>query len=70
LQKQKKKTAPKRVIQTHHLGRDPEITVRITKGEHNVLTKINWYTKKFVSKGFVKALKHWLALNEDRAEDV
>ena len=59
-----------KVIQEHHLSYNPPITVRITKGEHNVMTKINWYTKRFVSKGFIKALKHWIALNEDRAEEI
>lgn len=59
-----------KIIQEHHLSYNPEVTVKITKGEHNVMTKINWYTKRFVSKGFIKALKHWIALNEDRAEEI
>jgi len=57
-----------KVFQVHHIAYEPEITVKITKGEHNILTKLNWYTKKYVSKGFIMALKAWLALNEGRAE--
>jgi len=42
--------------------------VRIYKGEHSILSKLDWYTRKTVSAGFIKALKVFLALNEDRAE--
>jgi len=59
-----------RVVQNHHISYDPEITVRIYKGEHEILGKINMYTKNTVSTGFIKALKTWIALNEDRAWDL
>jgi len=39
----------------------------VFKGEHLILTRIQWYTKTKVSKGFIKALKVFIALNEDRA---
>jgi len=66
----------KSVIQVHHIQyenkdhRQPEITVKITKGEHKILTLMQWYLKKKVSKGFIKAIKVWLAMNEDRAVDL
>lgn len=59
-----------RVIQRHHLSYDPEIIVRIYKGEHEILSKLNLYTRKSLSKGLIKALKHWIALNEDRAKEI
>jgi len=60
----------KRIIQRHHISYDPEVIVPITKGEHAILTKIQWYTKKFVSKGFLTALEVFLALNRNRGEDL
>ena len=72
----KKKLVKKRVIQKHHLiypskeHPEQEVMVSITKGEHNIMSKINWYTKSFVSRGFIKALKHWIVLNEDRSEEI
>lgn len=69
--KQTKKVRKKKtVIQNHHISYKPEVVVKIYKGEHKILTLIQWYTKKKVSKGFIKSIKHWLALNEDRAEEV
>ena len=56
-----------RAKQKHHISYDPEITVIIYKGEHAILTKIGWYEKNTVSKGFIRSLKSWIALNEDRA---
>jgi hypothetical protein len=59
----------KRVIQTHHISYgDPEITVKVTRGEHRILSMIQWYCKKFVSKGFIRALRIFIVSNKDRAE--
>jgi len=58
----------KQVIQKHHLSYDPEITVRIKRGEHYTCTLLNRHTRP--SKGFIKAVKHWVVLNEDRGEDI
>jgi len=55
----------KKVIQVHHISYDPEETVVITKGEHFILTRMQWL--KTPSKGFIKALKAYIALNEDKA---
>ena len=49
---------------------EQEVVVRVRKCEHLVLTRIQWYTKKTVSKGFIKALRIFVALNEDRAKEV
>ena len=57
------------VIQTHHISyEDPEVKVRIYKGEHMILTKLSW--RKKVSKGFVKALKMWIQENEAKAVEL
>lgn len=58
----------KRAIQQHHISYDPEFTVTIYKGEHMLLTKMQWYSKKTVSQGFITALKIFIAENEHRAK--
>jgi len=66
----------KAVIQTHHVvysspeHPEQECVVRVRKSEHLLLTRQGWYCRKTLSKGYVKAQKIWLALNEDRAEEV
>ena len=60
------------MINKHHIIYDEregqEVVVPVFKGEHGILTRMNWWCKNKVSKGFIKALKVWIALNEDRAE--
>ena len=64
----------KPVIQTHHLvyenlaHKQKEIKVKIYKGEHLLLTNLGWRNK--ISKGFIKALKQWIVLNEDKGVDL
>ena len=66
----------KRVIQVHHCiyptndHPEQECRVRIRKCEHLLLTRLQWYCRKTVSVGFVKAIKIWLAINEDRGVDL
>ena len=60
----------KRVIQRHHISETPEVTVDIFQGEHKILTNIQWWCRKTVSKGFITALKVFIALNEDRAVEL
>lgn len=67
----------KRVIQLHHIiyshpnhSTQKDVIVKIYKGEHSLLSRLDWYTRKSVSAGFIKALKVWLALNEDRAREL
>lgn len=58
----------KSVIQPHHISYKPEIVVILFKGEHWLITQLN--RRKNVSMGFIKALKVWLALNEDSAKEL
>lgn len=65
-----------RKINNHHIAYgseahpEQEIVVPIFAGEHKILTLISWYEKESVSKGFIKALKHWIFMNEDRSEEL
>ena len=59
----------KRIVQRHHISYEkPVITVKVTKAEHHVLSLMTWYCKKFVSKGFIRALRIFIKTNKDRAE--
>lgn len=68
------KILSKPVIQKHHIiyenekHKQKEEIVRIYKGEHFILTQLQ--RRKNISKGFVKHMKVWLALNEDRTKDL
>lgn len=55
-------------IQTHHISYDPEITVNVYKGEHWILTQLQ--RRKKYSKGFIRAMKAWIALHEHDAKEV
>lgn len=59
-----------RKINRHHISYEPEIIVKIYSGEHQILTLLDRYEKRTVSKGFIRALKVWLALNEHRAREI
>ena len=53
------KGKPKRpVIQEHHITYEPERTVLIYKGEHYILTQLQW--RRYVSKGLIEALKQFV----------
>ena len=64
------------VINRHHLvypspeHPEQEYIVRVRKCEHLVLTRLAWYTKKQVSRGLITALKVFIALNENRAQEL
>jgi len=58
----------KPVIQTHHIARSPEITVRIFQGEHWLATQMD--RRKNISKGFITYLKFYIALKENNAKEV
>ena len=66
----------KRPIQNHHIvyenerHKQKEIVVPVFKGEHLILTKLQWYCRKKISKGFLKSLKVFIALNEDKGVDI
>jgi len=60
----------KLVVQTHHIRYvdDPkgEWTVRLTRGEHLILTLLNRHTRN-VSLGFIEGLQDWLMRNVAKA---
>ena len=68
-------TKGKLVVQRHHIvyaspdHPEQELTVRVGKGEHLILGKLNLYTRRRISRGLIKALKVFVAMNEDRATD-
>jgi len=65
------KKKKKSVIQQHHIiypsEKNKELTVKVTKGEHRILSLLQWYCRKRISKGFIKALDIYLAINRDRS---
>jgi len=61
----RKKKRHSSVIQCHHITYNPPDTVFIFKGEHLILTYIQW-RKKF-SKGFIRALKIVIEAQEKTA---
>ena len=58
----------KTVVQHHHLAYDPPIVVALFQSEHWCITQMN--RRKSCSKGFIKALEVWIALNRDDAVDL
>lgn len=59
-----------RRVQNHHISYEPEVTVTVYAGEHEILGKMNYYSRKTVSQGFIKALLVWIFLNERRSVDL
>jgi len=59
----------KQVIQNHHISYDPEITVKIYKGEHWAITILN-RRKKNMSKGFLRCLQKYIDEHKDGAVDL
>ena len=59
-----------RATQVHHIKYEPEETVKIFQGEHEILTKIQWYNKKSVSKGFLRALRLYIKESKDKAVEL
>lgn len=62
------------VIQKHHIKykeKDGEDwIVPIFKGEHQILTKIQWYCRKKTSLGFITALRYFIDKRENEAIDL
>ena len=53
------KGKPKKpVIQEHHISYEPEKTVLIYKGEHYILTLLQW--RRYMSKGMMQALTQFV----------
>ena len=65
---------PKTVIQEHHIiypsekPKQAEVTVKVYKCEHWAITQLQ--RRKNISKGFIKALKFWILLNEENAVEL
>jgi len=57
-----------KVMQKHHICYNPEITVIIYKGEHWAITQLQ--RRKYISKGFISAIKYWIRQNECNAIDL
>lgn len=66
--KQRRRRSRKPVIQPHHISYDPEIIVKVWQGEHWILTQVN--RRKKISKGYIEALKQWILVHEDVAEEL
>lgn len=60
----------KTVVQDHHITYDPAWIVPVFKGEHEICSKIQWYCRKKVSKGFLLHLKHFIEERESTAIDL
>lgn len=58
----------KAIIQKHHISYDPEVVVKIYKGEHWICTQLQ--RRKKISKGFLKALCKWIQENKRSAVDL
>jgi len=56
----------KLVIQTHHIKYKPEWTVNVYKGEHLLLTRLQW--RNNVSEGFLEALEQYIKDNRFKAK--
>jgi len=64
----KNKNTGKTVTQVHHISYDPEVTTRIYKGEHWIISQITRRT--LWSKGFIKSLNFLIEHNQDLAIDL
>ena len=59
-----------RVINRHHISYEPEITVDIFSGEHQTITLMERYSKRTVSKGFIKCLELFIDAHMDKVVDL
>jgi len=64
----KKSRGVGRATQNHHISyENPEWIVPIYKGEHEIATKMNLYSRKTVSQGFIVLMLDFIGKNFDRA---
>jgi len=59
-----------RQINVHHISYDPEITVPIFSGEHQVITLMERYSKRTVSKGFLRCLRRFIKEHKHKVVDL
>ena len=63
------------IVNRHHIvyenkdHKQLDEIVPIYKGEHYIITQLQRRTRN-ISNGFIKALKCWIALNEDKGVNV
>ena len=63
----------KRKVNRHHIiysdekHLEQEWVETIFAGEHKVITLMSWYSKKSVSKGFIRALEFFILKNKHKA---
>jgi hypothetical protein len=68
MERKRRRKSGKVIIQNHHVSYDPEVTVKVYKGEHMILTRLTW--RKKISKGFINALERWMKENRLAAVDL
>ncbi len=59
-----------RIVHSHHVSYDPEIIVKCFAGEHQVLGLMERYSKRTVSKGFLRCLRRFIKENRHKAVDL
>lgn len=59
-----------RIVHRHHISYKPEEVVKVFAGEHKILTLMHQYSRKTVSRGFLTALRVFIALNQERAVEL
>lgn len=66
--KKHRRRSTKPTIQTHHITYNPERTVVVWRGEHYVLTQLQW--RKRISKGFIEALEDYILTHKAEAYEL
>jgi hypothetical protein len=56
------------IVQPHHITYDPPWVVDVYKGEHWILTQLQW--RKRFSKGFITALEEFIRQNKEKAYEL
>jgi len=56
-----------REVQRHHRSYDPEIIEKVFKGEHDIIRRMKFVSRKTVSWGFLRSLLDFVTQNMDRA---
>lgn len=65
MRKKHRRKTNRTVIQDHHVSYDPEWIETVWRGEHFILSQIQW--RKRYSKGFINSLKEFIRVNESLA---
>ena len=65
MKKKHRRKISRPVIQDHHVSYDPEWIETVWRGEHFILSQIQW--RKRYSKGFINSLKEFIRVNESSA---